>query len=160
MSTTIVSGLRALFGRSEPPAPVEPKPQPEIIRPTFEQPVGYGPNGYVNRFLNPDYFATAETAEWIMRRFGAREWFERVAPGNEGPIYTCSHKERWVRFWDGLEMNAGILAAYFKRMPEDQFPGLADRFVWDYIALGRRERAAEVAASITIRHDPATEPNP
>jgi hypothetical protein len=74
-----------------------------------------------------------------MRRFGAREWFELVAPGNEGPVYTCSHKERWVRFWDGLEMNAGILAAYFKRMPEDQFPGLADKMCRDLIALGRRE---------------------
>lgn len=141
-----LSGLQALFGRSEPPVPVAAAPPPEFFQPTFETPVGYGPNGYVNRFLNPDYFATAETAEWIMRRFGAKEWFERVAPGNEGPIYTASHKERWLRFEDGLEVNAGILAAYFKRMPQESFPGLADRFVYDYIALARREKEAEARA--------------
>jgi len=138
-----ISGLQALFGRSQAPVPAIPVPAPEYFEPAFEKPVGYGPNGYVNRFLNPDYFATAETAEWITRRFGAKEWFERVAPGNEGPVYTASHKERWVRFADGLEVNAGILAAYFKRMPEDEFPGLAERFVWEYIALARREKEAE-----------------
>lgn len=137
--SSIVSGLQALFGRSDPPKPVAAPAPVEYFRPTFEKPVGYGPGGYQNRFLNPDYFATVETAAWIMARFGAREWFERIAPGNEGPLYTCSHKERWIRFDDGLEMNAGILAAYFKRMPEDLFPGVADTMCRQLIDLGRRE---------------------
>jgi hypothetical protein len=141
-----ISGLQALFGHSEPAAPAAAAPVPEYFEPAFEKPVGYGPNGYVNRFLNPDYFATTETAEWIARRFGAKEWFERIAPGNEGPIYTASHKERWVRFADGLEVNAGILAAYYLRMPEAQFPGLAEKFCRDYIALARREQEAEMRA--------------
>jgi len=63
--SNIVSGLQALFGRSDPPKPVAAPAPLEYFRPTFEKPVGYGPNGCENRLLNPDYFATVETAEWI-----------------------------------------------------------------------------------------------
>jgi hypothetical protein len=145
-----LSGLKALFGgltENKPAAPTPAPPTAQIFTPTFKKPVGYGPNGYVNKYMNPDYFATSETADFIMRRVGATEKFERVAPGNEGPLYTCSELQWWLRFDDGLELNAGTLAAYFVRCPEDQFPGLADSFVRDYIALARREKAIEEKAT-------------
>lgn len=122
------------------------KAAPAPYAPTFKKPVGYGPNGYVNKYMNPDYFASDETAEWIMHRAQAAEKFERVAPGNEGPLYTCSELQWWLRFPDGLELNAGILAAYFTRNPEDQFPGLAESFMREYIALARREAQEEARA--------------
>ncbi len=115
----------------------------QTFKPTFEQVTGYGPYNYRNPRMNPDYFATAETAEWIRKRFGAREVFERIAPGNEGPFYTASHKERWVRFDDGTKMNAGIMAAYFIRNPEDKFPGLAEKMVLDTIAVARKAQSVE-----------------
>jgi hypothetical protein len=129
---------QALFGRDEPPKPLAPAPKIEYFQPTFLNPVGYGPNGYQNPFINPDYFATRETAEWICKRFGAREVFERVAPGNQGPFFTVSEKELWIRFDDGTEMNAGLLASIFVRNPEDKFPGLAESMVWQNIAVARQ----------------------
>ncbi len=142
MAGNFQAAWQALFGRSEPPKPVAKAPKIEYFQPTFEKPVGYGPFGVTNRFMNPDYFATQETAEWMMQRFGAREVFERVAPGNEGPLYTCSEKERWIRFDDGTEMNAGILAAIFVRNPEQKYGGLAEKMGWQYIDVARKAHAA------------------
>lgn len=141
-----LQGLKALFsgvvtGGSAPITVVPATPKP--FQPTFKKPIGYGPNGYVNKYMNPDYFATEETADWIMHKTQAPEKFERVAPGNEGPLYTCSELQWWLRFSDGLELNAGVLAAYFVRNPEDKYPGLADSFVREYISLARREKALE-----------------
>lgn len=146
MPNKFQSAWQALFGGSEPPKPVQAPPAIEYFQPTFEQPIGYGPGGYQNRFMNPDYFATRETAEWIMKKFGAREVFERIAPGNEGPFYTCSIKERWVRFEDGTEMNAGILASIFVRNPEKSFPGLAESMAWKYVAVARQAQKVPVAS--------------
>ncbi len=129
--------IQALFGRSKPPVPVV-KPAPATyFEPTFLKPIGYGPYGVSNRYMNPDYFADDPTAEWIRARFGAVEVFKRVAPGNEGPLYTCSEKENWIRFEDGTEMNAGILAAIFVRNPESKYPGLATNMVKGYIEAAR-----------------------
>lgn len=140
--------LTGLFGakkEDQVPQPAAASAANAGFVPGFLKPVGYGPNGYVNRYMNPDYFADEPTADVVMKRFGAVEKFQRVAPGNEGPIYKCSELQWWVRFGDGLELNAGTLAAYFLRIPEAQFPGLADSFVRDYIALARRENATENA---------------
>lgn len=133
MSNTFQAAWQSLFGRSEPPKPVESKPKVEYFKPTFEKPVGYGPFGYTNPYMNPDFFATEETAEWVMNRFGAKEVYERAAPGNEGPFFTCSKLQRWIRFEDGTEVNAGFLAAFFVRNPEEKYPGLAEGMVNQYI---------------------------
>jgi hypothetical protein len=141
----LMSGLRAMFGGAQPAAaPPAVVAAPAVgWTPTFEQPIGYGPNGYVNRLMNQDYFATQATAAEAMRRLGATEMFQRIAPGNEGPLYTCSQLQWWLRWQDGLEMNAGTLAAYWSRTPESQFPGLAESFAKEFVALGRREAAQE-----------------
>lgn len=124
----------------------EPKPEPKVFRPTFHSPVGYGPNGYVNKYMNPHYFATESTAAEMMRRYHAREMYERIAPGNEGPLYTCSHLQWWLRWPDGLELCAGTLAAFYDRNPEDLFPGVADRLVSEHIVRARYEKALEEKA--------------
>ncbi len=97
------------------------------FQPTFEQAAVHGPYGG-EQLLNSDYFATQETAEWIMKRFGAVAVFFKPYEGTGGG-YTAP-QERWLRFSDGTEMNAGNLAAYFVRNPEKDFPGLAEKFVW------------------------------
>lgn len=116
-----VTAAQSPFGQDPPPVSVaKPVPTPVTI-PTYEKVEAYGPvsfwdrlNPWRNRrYLNPMLFADAKTAEWVKTTFGAKEIFERVAPGNEGPIYTASHKQRWVRFADGLEMNAGLMATLY-----------------------------------------------
>lgn len=137
----LFEGLRGLFGGIW--QAVVPAPTPPAWIPTFLSPIGYGPNGYENRFMNPDYFATEETALEVGRRLGAVEMFERIAPGNEGPLYTCSELQWWLRWPDNLELNAGILAAFWLRNPEDQFPNVAKSLATEYVALARREKALE-----------------
>jgi len=127
----------------------------QTFQPTFEKVTGYGPGGYRNPHMNPDYFATRETAEWIRARFGAREVFERVAPGNEGPFFTASKKERWIRFEDGTEINAGQLASIFIRNPEAAFPGLAERIAKDNIAVARTAQKLEEGGGGTSGAIPA-----
>jgi len=120
----------------EPPTPVYPV--------TFEPVVGYGPNGYINRYLNPDYFATRETADWVMRTFGATFWFEVTQPGTAEGLYTASHKERWVHFVDGFETNAGLIAAAYQRNATVGHEN-GIRAATDHIALARREWQARLA---------------
>lgn len=75
--------------------------------------------------LNEQYFATRETAEWIAKRYGTGEVVEVPFGGDGGP-FQASHKELHIKLASGRTVNAGILAAYYVRSPESQFPGFAD----------------------------------
>jgi hypothetical protein len=78
--------------------------------------------------LNPAYFATRATAEWISQKYGTGEVVETPYEGNGGP-YLANANEFQIRLRNGKLTNAGTLADYYRRMPEDQFPGVADYMV-------------------------------
>lgn len=99
-------------------------------RPTFEpqatvtnQNVGGKP--FVNN-LNMDYFATVATAKEMASLFGADHIKEIPYPGGSGGDLSTDAPPQRILVWkDGLEMNAGKLATFWVRNPEDEFPGLA-----------------------------------
>ena len=101
--------------------------RPAAIVPAFETAtircsLGSTPNRWP---LSKFYFATEETAAWIAARYGTGEVVLRSFCGNAGPL-TASHPERHIVLPDGRTVNAGILAAFYVRTPEAQFPGYAE----------------------------------
>jgi hypothetical protein len=78
--------------------------------------------------LNPAYFATRATAEWMSKKYGTGEVVETPYEGNGGP-YLANANEFQIRLNNGKLTNAGTLADYYRRMPEDQFPGVADAMI-------------------------------
>ncbi len=78
--------------------------------------------------LNPAYFATRATAEWMAKKYGTGEVVETPYEGNGGP-YLANANEFQIRLNNGKLTNAGTLADYYRRMPEDQFPGVADSMI-------------------------------
>lgn len=78
--------------------------------------------------LNPAYFATRETAEWISKKYGTGEVVQTPYEGNGGP-YLANANEFQIRLKNGKLTNAGTLADYYRRMPEAQFPGVADAMI-------------------------------
>jgi len=78
--------------------------------------------------LNPAYFATRATAEWISKKYGTGEVVETPYEGNGGP-YLANANEFQIRLKNGKLTNAGTLADYYRRMPEAQFPGVADYMI-------------------------------
>lgn len=100
-------------------------PQPPAYVPTFE-PVHFvtdGPTG-ISVPLNPELFATEETALEMVKRFGA----DRVASvkyQGSGGGESSTARERWIVFRDGTALNAGDLAVNFKQNPDDLYPNVA-----------------------------------
>src|SRR5579872_2661528 len=78
--------------------------------------------------LNHDYFATRDTAQWIANKYGTGEVVETQFEGSGGP-FAASAQEFQVKLADGRMVNAGILAGYYERNPETQFPGVADKLI-------------------------------
>lgn len=109
--------------------------------------------------LNKLYYATADTAAELARRYNATpvlrastsmspistRWNTVQIPAGStllpppGTRQTDPQKievlmelprfYQWaLRFANGVEVNAGFLADYYRRNPEAQFPGLADRY--------------------------------
>ncbi len=108
--------------------------------PTFEQnnaeqvfDAGTGKSSTIA--LNDRYFATAETATELMKRYGALG-VALVSFTGAGGNVTSSAKERWLIF-PGYAINAGPLAGYFIDNPEDTAPGVADKAVRHDIALAQ-----------------------
>ena len=74
--------------------------------------------------LNPIYFATPETAQWIANKYGTGEVVARPYDATGGP-YTANGTEYYIRLQDGGLVNAGLLADYYQRMPAAE----ADRII-------------------------------
>lgn len=82
-----------------------------------------------NAILNMEYFATQQTALEMAKMFGADHIRDDKYPGGAGGnLSTDAPPMRTLVWRDGLEMNAGKLAAFWVREPEDDFPGLAFKF--------------------------------
>jgi len=117
-----------------PPADSETAPAPFV--PTFQTNVQV-----INSFtgqsteLNPMYFATSETAQYIASKFGTGEVREEAAYG-EGNPYSSTASQYYIQTPNGQWLNAGLLADYYQRMPESQWPGLADQEIRAAIAQG------------------------
>jgi hypothetical protein len=58
---------------------------------------------------------------------------EQPYVGPSGP-YSATANEYWVQLPGGKTINAGFLADYYQRMPEGQFPGLAEQMIQVAIA--------------------------
>jgi hypothetical protein len=55
--------------------------------------------------------------------------------GGSGGPYAASANEYQIKMADGRTVNAGILAGYYARNPESQFPGLADKLIRGQLGL-------------------------
>lgn len=65
---------------------------------------------------NPEFYATEETCDAIMRRFNAQVMFEKPIQDFE----RAAPPQWFIRFPDGLEINAGQLAKFFALYPETE----------------------------------------
>src|SRR5690242_10213232 len=91
-----------LYRRRHTRTIVLPPASPELV-PTFLTPSELADGQH---FYNPDFYTTEQTAMDVMQRFNALVAFKRTVKDGEG--YA---PEQWfVRFDDGLEVNAGQLA--------------------------------------------------
>lgn len=78
--------------------------------------------------LNSDYFPTRETAQFIADKYGDGGVTE-VPFGGSGGLFTADQNEYHITLKDGRKVNAGILAAYYTRNPDNLYPGLADLLI-------------------------------
>jgi hypothetical protein len=89
-------------------------------------------NGQVTD-LNPMYFATSQTAQYLADKFGNGQVREEAPYGSGNPYYS-SASQYYIQTPNGQWLNAGLLADYYQRMPEAQWPGLADQEIRTAIA--------------------------
>lgn len=117
-------GPSGVPGSGDVPQPAAPPP----LVPTFL--VGVTANSPFGPALemNSDYFATPETAKAICKRLQCAYVFSRPCVDVSAP-FTCSQPQQWLAFKDCYVVNAGILAAYWLRNPEDKFPNVAENAV-------------------------------
>jgi hypothetical protein len=115
------------------PVVKSPPPEPAFV-PTYE-PVPVLTNAWGgHETLNGLYFASRETALYIMKRFGGLSIFEAPIDAAAGGGFTSTDWTMWhIRFPGGFDMNAGVLAGYFLRGPEKDFPGWAASGIRDAI---------------------------
>lgn len=148
---SFASWFGGLFGGSSG-APTAATPAPFV--PTFETPLGIGPNGYRNKFQNPAYYATAETAEWVRQQVGAAKVVE-VSPAESGtggpyhfvvdgaaggPPWTLLW-QRAVRWGDGSQANAGQAAdVYAGGIRDGMTVEWSLQAMRDHCELARREQ--------------------
>jgi hypothetical protein len=96
-------------------------PKPEELVPEFAPADTLISEEY---YYNPDFYVTEATAKKIRDRFNALVAFQKIVHDSER-----SAPQQWfVRFSDGLEVNAGQLAKFFAQYPEKDYPGIAPRF--------------------------------
>ena len=114
------------YTTSNDPVPTQP---PYV--PTFRTDVTVQVPGAGNFRLNSTQFATAETADYLAKRYGAIGTFEKEV--GFGP-YVISAPQETLIFTGGVAYNAGDLAEAFILWPEDKDPGVADRWIRQAIA--------------------------
>jgi hypothetical protein len=143
------SGLRRIFDpegmggaprASAAAAPAATAPgadAPEPFQPSFLNAFVTSPLGGAVP-LNPHYFATQATAQWMADRYGTGEVVQ-MAPGGEGGPFTITERQWHFRLPDGNLVNAGVLAAHYT----DGNEGLADQVIRrELIQLGRDSQSA------------------
>lgn len=87
---------------------------------------------------NPEFYATEDCAETIMRRFNAMVRFQKAVLDAD----RHAPPQWFVRFSDGLEVNAGQLAKFFVLYPEEH-SNVAMNLGINLIAMLRQEKMVE-----------------
>jgi|SRR5579863_2716698 len=127
---TPASGTPSTFN---PLAIFEPKPAPgdsTVSQPGATQPASATGTPFVPEFqqnlevvsayggssaLNPIYFATPATAQWIANKYGNGEVVAKPYDATGGP-YSANGTEYYIQLQSGKLVNAGLLADYYQRM--------------------------------------------
>jgi len=127
------SGFTNPFGRDPVPVPVSPPvSKPPSWTPVFQNASMTGPDGQ-SWPLNSSYFATLDTAGRIAQMYGTGEVVTQPAGGTGGP-FGANAQEYHIRLEDGRLVNAGMLASYYVRNPDNLYPGVADRLIRNLLA--------------------------
>lgn len=100
-----------------------------IIIPTFK--LMDSSNEYI---YNPEFYATQDCAEQVMRKFNAQVMFEK----NIQDADRIAPPQWHVRFTDGLEVNAGQIAKFFAIYPEEH-SNVAVNLGINYIGMLRQQ---------------------
>jgi hypothetical protein len=137
--TSASNDFRQLFGGQSGPAAPTPVTTPAVAAqvdpgfvPSFRTAtITDGVNVWN---CNPNYFAAKDTAQWIANKYGTGQVIETPFEGSGGP-FAASANEYQIKLADGRTVNAGILAGYYERNPESQFPGLADKLIRGQLGL-------------------------
>jgi hypothetical protein len=95
--------------------------------------------------MNSDYFATPETANTLCKRLQCSFVYSRPCAEASDPFF-CSQPQMWITFPDCFTVNAGVLAAYYVRNPEDQFPNVAYNAIQAVLATDRAAQKPSCAA--------------
>ena len=118
------------------PATPPPSPLPPPFTPQFEKPLWHGLNGSSGP-LNDAYFATPDTAAYLMARYKATEAVLVPFLADGGP-FRSEPMQIYLRFKTpqgrDCDINAGWLASFFRAFPEAEFPKLADTYAQRMIA--------------------------
>lgn len=128
----------ALWGTCPPPAP--PPFTPTYLAVTLNDQFGHV---YP---LNPWYFADVPTGAAVCAKLGCVQVTSRPCEFGGGGA-TCSAPELVLNWADGLTENAGLMASYWTRNPEDKFPNVALRLATDAMAADRAALKAKPLAS-------------
>jgi hypothetical protein len=110
--------------------------------PVFESnPIEYGPgNTPLDQAiwktpLRDLWWATKQTADELAKRYGAETvGMPPYYPAKWARVGFEPALMWYLRFPDDTLINAGYLADYFRRNPEAEHPGLADKYVRQIIA--------------------------
>lgn len=95
--------------------------------PVFKKAVGFDSVTGQRYLQNDYYFADEATAQWIAGRWGNGKT-RQIQVLAVGP-FVVDTKAFEAEMKDGTWINAGILAAYYDRNPENLFPGVAEALI-------------------------------
>lgn len=122
---------------------------------TIKSPDPANPGQFVEQPLNEEYFASKETADALMKRFGA-DYVALVPYGGADQVVNFSSaRERWLvwarKFGVFTAVNAGKIAGYFARNSELLYPHVAENAAWQGIfsAIGQQLPRPELAVKET-----------
>lgn len=121
-----------LYGKMHTRKIILPPSSPPLL-PTFVAANELADGEY---FYNPDFYATEQTAMDVMARFNALVAFKKAVQDGD----KLAPPQWFIRFSDGLEINAGQLAKFFASYREEEYPGIAARFGISLIAYEREKK--------------------
>jgi hypothetical protein len=118
---------------------------PAFITDAIEELIGFNTQGQPTVLqtlpLNFIWWADTTTAKALATRYGATAMpMLPYYPAVWRRVQFNPASQWYLFFPDGTLINAGILADYFRRNPETEHPGVADKYARDYIAAAEAGR--------------------
>lgn len=145
---------------ADPPVPRVPT-EDELFVPKYETKEGKNPVTGEGVSLNDKFYASDETAKWLVKKFGAVFQFVpdfgpsmfSIPVGRHlffSPLSRLKRAGQPSLSRSAFIVNAGQLAAIFERNPPADFPSydpfytsLAEKLAWDYICLAHDEEVVK-----------------